>query len=177
MLGHLPLPYSTLVRGMTYLHLRLQLRFLFCRHWRSGVPLHLCTYVPAQISSSAGLVTSDNGTCGNDTIVYTLEQVIHNPRIDNGRDAHIGVLEQFLEQCSCPQTFELIEFLVIFLRVGGPCPLQQGHLRAIARRYIGREDRIGIVGLLDPAEAAPFPAFKDRSQFGQRIDIDVLFMP
>ena len=47
------------------------------------------------------------------------------------------------------------------------------------RRYTGREDREGtIIGLLAFDEAVPLPAMRRfRSQFDQRIDIDVLFMP
>ena len=164
---------------MIILNVRLQLRFLYSRQWRLGDPLHLCTYVPVHASALPGLVTSDDGTCGNDTAVYVLEQVLYNPRLDTVNDIHIDVLMQLAEQTTCSQTRDMIDCLAVYLRHGDAAPLQQGHLRATVRRYSGREDHEGrIIGLLAFDDEAPIPALRRyRSQFDQRIDIDVLFMP
>jgi hypothetical protein len=164
---------------MLILNVRLQLRFLYSRQWRLGDPQQLCTYVPVQASALPGLVTSDDGTCGNDTTVYALEQVVCNPRLDTVNDIHIAVLTQLAEQTTCSQTRDMLDCLVVYFRHGGAAPLQQGHLRATVRRYSGHEDREDrIIGLLVFDDVAPLPALRRyRSQFDQRIDIDVLFMP
>ena len=164
---------------MIILNVRLQLRFLYSRHWRLGDPHQLCTYVPVHASTLPGLVTSDDGTCGNDTTVYALEQVVHNPPLETVNDIHIDVLTQLAEQTTCSQTRDILDYLVVYLRHGGAAPLQQGHLRATVRRYSGREDHEGtIIGLLASDDDAPAPALRrPRAQFDPRIDIDVLFMP
>jgi hypothetical protein len=77
------------------------------------------------------------------------------------------------------QTRDMLDCLAVYLRHGDAAPLQQGHLRATVRRYSGREDHEGrIIGLLDSDDDAPTPGLRRyRSQYDQRIDIDVLFMP
>ena len=94
-------------------------------------------------------------------------------------DIHIDVLTQLAEQTTCSQTRDILDCLVGYLRHGGAAPLQQGHLRATVRTYTGREDREGtIIGLLASDDEAPAPALRRyRSQYDQRIDLDVLFMP
>ena len=39
----------------------------------------MCAYIPVQESSIPELVTSDDGTCGNDTIVHVFEHILYNP--------------------------------------------------------------------------------------------------
>jgi hypothetical protein len=77
------------------------------------------------------------------------------------------------------QTRDMLDGLAVYLRQGDAAPLQAGHLRATVRRYSGREDQEGrIIGLLSPDDEAPTPEVRrHRSQYDQRIDIDVLFMP
>ena len=164
---------------MLILNVRLQLRFLYSRQWRVGDPLHLCTYIPVNASALPGLCTSDDGSCGNDTAVYVFEHVLFNPRLDTGNNMHIEVLRQIAEQTVCLQTRDLLDCLVVYLRHGNAAPLQQGHLQATVRRYSGREDHEGrIIGLLDLDDDAPSPGlWRYRSQYDQRIEIDVLFMP
>jgi len=164
---------------MIILNVRLQLRFLYSRQWRLGDPLHLCPYVPVQASALPALVTSDDGTCGNDTTVYAFEHVLFNPWLDAGNNIHVEVLRQIAEQTECLQTCDMLACLAVYLRHGDAAPLQQGHLRATVRKYSGRDDHEGrIIGLLAFDDEAPTPALRRSSpQFDQRIDIDVLFMP
>jgi len=164
---------------MIILVVRLQMRFLYTRQWRPGDPLHICTYIPVQESAIPGLVTSDDGICGNDVAVFALEHVLYNPRLNNEAGVHSEVLTQLAEQITCLQTRDLIACLAFYLRHGDAAPLQQGHLRATVRRYSGHEDREGrMEGILDFQDDVPAPALRrSRSQFDQRIDIDVLFMP
>ena len=125
------------------------------------------------------LVTSDDGTCGNDTAIYVFEHVLFNPRLDIVDNFHIEVLRQIAAQIECMQTRDMLDGLAVYLRQGDAAPLQAGHLRATVRRYSGREDQEGrIIGLLSPDDEAPTPEVRrHRSQYDQRIDIDVLFMP
>jgi hypothetical protein len=164
---------------MLILNVRLQLRFLYSRQWRLGHPLHHCTYIPVSASTLPGLCTSDDGSCGNDTAVYVFEHVLYNPRLDTGNNMQIEVLRQIAEQTECWQTRDLLEWLTVYLRHGDAAPLQQGHLQATVRRYSGREDHEGrIIGFLDSDDDGSTPGLrKYRSQYDQRIDIDVLFMP
>jgi len=164
---------------MIILFVRLELRFLYSRYWRPGDPLQVCAYSPVQDSSIPELVTSDDGTCGNDTIVHVFEHVLFNPRLGAETGMHGEILTQVAEQTNCPQSRALITHLAIYVRHGGAAPLQQGHLRANVRRYSGREDYDGrIVGLLDFQDETPMPGLRRfRSPFHQRVDIEVLFMP
>jgi len=164
---------------MIILYIRLELRFLYSRFWRTGDPLQMCAYIPVQESSIPELVTSDDGTCGNGTIVHVFEHILYNRRQGAETGIHGEILAQMAEQTSCPQSAALISSLAIFLRNGGAAPLQQGHLRANVRRYSGREDYDRrIVGLLDFQDVLPTPGLRRfRSQFDQRVDIEVLFMP
>ena len=128
---------------MLILNVRLQLRFLYSRQWRVGDPLHLCTYVPVHASALPALVTSDDGTCGNDTAIYVFEHVLYNPRLDTGNNMQIEVLRQIAEQTVCLQTRDLLGWLAVYLRHGNAAPLQQGHLQATVRRTSGRGDHEG----------------------------------
>ena len=164
---------------MIILVVRLQLRFLYSRQWRIGDPLQVCPYIPVLESSIPELVTSDDGSCGNDAIVYVFEHVLFNPREGTDTDVHGDILRQVAEQTSCPQSRDLIFYLAFFLRHGDAAPLQQGHLRANVRRYYGGGDSDGrIIGLLDFPDDSPTPGLRSvRSPFDQRVDIEVLFMP
>ena len=164
---------------MIILYVRLELRFLYSRYWRPGDPLQVCSYIPGQDSSIPELVTSDDGTCGNDTIVYVFEHILYNPRTGTETGMNGEILNQVAEQTTCPQSRELITSLAFYLRHGDAAPLQQGHLRANVRRYSGREDYDGrIIGLLDFPDDSPMPGLRSfRSSFDQRVDIEVLFMP
>jgi hypothetical protein len=77
------------------------------------------------------------------------------------------------------QTCDMLDSLAVYLRQGDAAPLQAGHLRATVHRYSGSEDQEGrIIWLLAPDDEAPaLEVRRHRSQYDQRIDIDVLFMP
>ena len=96
---------------MLILDVRLQLRFVYARVWKIGDVPQLLPYVLPAASLCSSLVTSEDGTCGNDTITYTLEHGLYNPHIDLRDGAHICILRLLAERCPWEDTRCLLEFL------------------------------------------------------------------
>ena len=164
---------------MLILDVRLQLRFVYARVWKIGDVPQMLPYVPPMALPCPSLVTSDDGTCGNDTITYTLEHGLYNPHIEPRGGGHIGISQLLAERYPCEDTCCLLEFLMGHIRLGAAARMGQGHLLATIRRYTGPGDHIGIIVIEigpDGGYTLP-PDMSIRSFYDPRIDIDIVFMP